>query len=67
MPLRALKSNLFLKFLFASICLYESQNKTFQFQMYKKQICSTIETDDTCMEEITSRVMFVDPLGYEVT
>ena len=33
--------------------------------MYKDDICFRIDTSLTYMEEVTPRVLYVDPLGYE--
>lgn len=35
-------------------------------EKYKDELCLMVDTNFTNMEAITHRVMYVDPLGYEI-
>ena len=36
-------------------------------EKYKDELCFMVDTDFTSMETSTPKVMYVDPLGYEIT
>ena len=36
-------------------------------EKYKDEICFMVETNFTCMEAIIPRVMFIEPIGYEMS
>ena len=36
-------------------------------EKYNKEICFMVETNFTCMEVVTPRVKFNEPIGYEIS
>lgn len=39
----------------------------YMVEKYKDNLCLMVETDDTCIEVVITRLKFIEPMGYEMS